>query len=87
MYYSKAQLVHIILNKSILGVKKCEVNMKQHCKWVVNVQTTEAKKLFIKNPVCRWSVSVDKRDTMCKKIEVIFTGLGFHGITKMQQYL
>ena len=25
---------NIILNKNILGVKKCEINMKQHCKWV-----------------------------------------------------
>ena len=48
------------------------------------------------------SASVDKKETMrlynklqqklklealCKKIEVIFTGLGFSGITKMQRYL
>ena len=26
-------------------------------------------------------------EALCKKIEVIFTGLGFGGTTKMQQYV
>ena len=96
----------VLLKQKHLRCKKCEVNKKQHCKWVAictqALTSTEAKKLFIKNPIgedCQQLVSVDKRDTMnlcnklhrnisklwlvtlCNKIKVIFTGLGFNGTT------
>ena len=50
----------------------------------VSVDKRDTMKLY--NKLHRNNMKVIAR-SLCKKIEVIFTGLGFSGTTKMQRYL